>query len=78
MTIKINLEKAYDRLSWECIRDTLQKVGLNHEWVRNIMTCIESPRLAVLWNGEKLDWFSLVTASAKATQSPHIFLSYGT
>lgn len=57
MVIKIDLEKAYDRLDWDFIRDTLFEVGLNNTWVRNIMSCIETSRLSILWNGEKLNWF---------------------
>lgn len=44
MAIKIDLKKAYDRLSWEFIEDTLRKAGFNNEWVRNIMACISPLR----------------------------------
>lgn len=57
MAIKIDLEKAYDRLSWKFIRETLRETGMNELWVRNIMSCIESTRMALLWNGERTDWF---------------------
>ena len=40
MAVKIDLEKAYDRLSWEFIQDTLCDVGLDGVWVRNIMQCV--------------------------------------
>lgn len=32
-------------------------VGLNNDWIRNIMTCIESPKMSILLNGDQLDWF---------------------
>lgn len=47
MTIKID-RKYYDRLSWPFIRETLHQAGLNQEWVRNIMACIENPRMILL------------------------------
>ena len=40
MTLKIGLEKVYDRLSWAFIRDTLHEIGLSGAWIRNLMTCI--------------------------------------
>ena len=51
MTIKVDLEKAYDRLSWSFIRDTLIDARLPSDLIRIIMQCIESPTLSVLWNG---------------------------
>ena len=35
MVIKIDLKKAYDRLSWTFIKDTLEKAGLPKIWSRN-------------------------------------------
>lgn len=56
MVLKIDLEKAYNRLSWDFIDDTLREVGFNQDWVRNVMESVTTARLAVLWNGDKLDW----------------------
>lgn len=46
MVMKVDLEKAYDRLSWNFIKYTLMDIGFNNNWRRNIMECISSPRLA--------------------------------
>ncbi|KAG5249134.1 non-LTR retroelement reverse transcriptase [Salix suchowensis] len=51
MAIKVDLEKAYDRLSWSFIRDTLVDARLPIDLIKIIMQCIESPTLSVLWNG---------------------------
>ena len=58
MTLKIGLEKVYDRLSWAFIRDTLHEIGLSGAWIRNLMTCIETSKMSILWNGERLDWIN--------------------
>ncbi|XP_031116600.1 uncharacterized protein LOC116020256 [Ipomoea triloba] len=75
MILKIDLEKAYDRLNWEFIRDTLKDVGMNKEWVRNIMACVETPRLKVLWSGKQLEQ---ITPSRGIRQgdaiSPYLFV----
>ena len=57
MLIKVDLEKAYDRLSWDYIRDTLEKVGLPTYWVRNIMKCEETSSMTIAWNGKNLASF---------------------
>ena len=46
--------EAYDRSSWRCIRDTLEKAPGN--WVRNVMSCLETSKMSVLWNGKRLEW----------------------
>ena len=58
MSIKINLEKAYDRLSWEFVRITLQILGLPSKWVNNIIHCVETPITTIVWHGKKLEWFN--------------------
>ncbi|CAL1367951.1 unnamed protein product [Linum trigynum] len=52
MVIKIDLEKAYDRLRWDFLRDTLIEVGLPSSWIRCIMFCVEQNRMRILWDGE--------------------------
>lgn len=58
MTIKIDLEKAYDRLSWDFIKDTLLDIGLPDKIISLIWHCISSPTMQVLWNGEALEEFT--------------------
>ncbi|XP_073046080.1 uncharacterized protein [Primulina eburnea] len=75
MAIKIDLEKAFDRLSWEFIRETLTDVGLNKEWIRNIMNCITTSRLSILWNGEQMDWIKPNRGIRQGDSiSPYIFV----
>lgn len=57
MAIKIDLEKAYDRLSWDFIRDTLFDIGFPPNIFSIIWHCISSPRMKLLWNGEALEEF---------------------
>lgn len=75
MIIKIDLEKAYDRLEWHFIKETLVDVGLpqmlmnvNMEYVTNASSCL-------LWNGECTD---VIQQSGGLRQgdkiSPYIFV----
>lgn len=75
MVLKIDLEKAYDKLAWKFIQDTLDDVGFNEVWIRNIMTYITTTRLGVLWNGEQLDWIEPSRGIRQGdTISPYIFV----
>lgn len=75
MGIKIGLEKAYDRLSWNFIKETLEDVGFNNTCVKNIMNCVTTSRFAPIWNNEQLDW---ITPSRGRRQgdviSPYLFM----
>lgn len=57
MAIKIDLEKAYDRLSWDFIKDTLEDLGFPPKLNQIIWSCISSPTMKVLWNGKALESF---------------------
>ncbi|XP_019166674.1 PREDICTED: uncharacterized protein LOC109162425 [Ipomoea nil] len=57
MAIKIDLEKAYDRLSWNFINDTLFDAGFNDATSRLIMTCVRTTSLSISWNGSRLPAF---------------------
>lgn len=52
MAIKIDLEKAFDRLKWEFIEDTLFNANLPPRLVRLIMSCLTTSSMQVLWNGK--------------------------
>lgn len=58
VALKIDLEKAYDRLNWDFIDDTLRHLGLGDKFRNVIMACISSSRMRVLWNGQPSEEFS--------------------
>lgn len=55
---KIDLEKAYDRVDWDFLREVLISVGMTDPLIAVIMGCIQSTKISVLWNGERLDSFT--------------------
>jgi len=56
--VKIDLEKAYDRVDWGFLQQVLVKMGFPTNWVSLIMNGVTSSRLSLLWNGEKTEFFS--------------------
>ena len=55
MTIKIDLGKAYEKLSWTFIRDTLDKTGFPDPSYLDPQ--LESTRFSIAWNGKNLESF---------------------
>eukprot|EP00253_Pinus_taeda_P023386 PITA_23386 len=51
MIMKLDLSKAFDKLSWEYIHQMLLAFGFNATWTRWIMNLITSPCFSVLLNG---------------------------
>lgn len=84
MAIKIDLEKAYDRLEWDFIRNALKLFKFPEHLSSIILSCISSSSVSVLYNGGALDPFhlsrgirvTLQEESDKETHSLFIFLFY--
>ena len=58
MAIKVDLEKAYDRLNWSFIFDTFKLTGIPIQLFRLIIECITTTKMSVLWNREITEEFS--------------------
>lgn len=54
MVIKIDLEKAYDRVCWDFILDTLNDMQLPKEFSSMVYSCIYTVKTRVFLNGEIL------------------------
>ena len=57
MAIKLDHQKAYDRVNWSFIKVVLIKFGFNEVFINWIMECITSMSFEVLINGGKSENF---------------------
>lgn len=55
--MKVDLEKAYDKVNCGFLRWVLQDFGLPDSWISQIMFSVTQTRFTLLWNGEKLEPF---------------------
>lgn len=55
MVFKIDWEKAYNRLSWNFIKDTVIEFNIDNVWIELIMSYVANGHSFVLWNGKALD-----------------------
>lgn len=75
LAIKVDLEKAYDRLKWNFISETLHLVGFPLDLVNIIVDCITSVRMEVLWQGEPSEEFRPTRAIKQGDLiSPYLFV----
>lgn len=75
MAIKIDLAKAYDRVSWHVIKDTLEDAGIPTLLNRVILSTLESGSTRVLWDGRVGDAFKPSRGVRQGDPvSPYVFV----
>jgi hypothetical protein len=57
MAVKIDMEKAFDRMEWSFIFAILTKLGFAPMWINWIRICITSPSFSILINGSLFGHF---------------------
>ena len=75
MLLTLDLEKAYDRIRWDFLEDTLVAAGFSAQWVTWIMQCVAGPSMSVLWNGEQTKAFKPARGLRQGDPlSPYLFV----
>ena len=75
MVVKIDLEKAYDRLEWSFIKIVLEHFGFPPNIVNLIMNYVSTTSTVILFNGNKLDSFHPSRGIRQGDPiSPYLFL----
>lgn len=73
MALKIDLEKAYDKLEWGFIIDMLIRVNFPTDLIDIIMSCVSSILTSIFFNGKALD---LILPSRGIKQGDHCHLTF--
>ncbi|KAL5561792.1 hypothetical protein UlMin_031539 [Ulmus minor] len=57
MCLKIDIQKAYDRLSWQFLETILKAFGFHPRWIQWIVTCCSTPKMTLMLNGAPVQSF---------------------
>lgn len=51
MVVRLDMSKAYDRVEWRFLEETMRHMGFDLRWIRLIMMCVISVQYAMVVNG---------------------------
>lgn len=70
--LKLDMNKTYDRVEWDYIRQMFAKFGFSKKWMELIMNCVETVSYQVLINGIPQEEFKPRRGSGSEIPFPRI------
>ena len=75
MLIKVDVVKAYDKVSWIFLKAMLKAFGFQHDWVRWICNLVSSAFFSIIFNGAPTSTFHTSRGLSQGDLlSPYLFI----
>jgi hypothetical protein len=58
MFMKLDMEKAFNRMEWKFLLAVMEKLGFSPVWISWISTCISTPSFSIILNGSPYGFIS--------------------
>ena len=75
MLLKLDIQKAYDKVDWRFLYKTLEAYGFSKQWINIIFQCISTPKISILINGTLEGFFNISRGIKQGDQIfPFLFI----
>ena len=72
--LKIDFEKAYDKVRWDFLRQTLRMKGFSPKWIEWVKSFISGGSVAINVNNEVVPFFETKKGLRQGDPSPQFYL----